>query len=49
MLAACSSSSQTASEDSDTVELRFFHRWPTEPKKQYFEEAVKEFEELHPI
>lgn len=48
MLAACSSSSQTASEDSDTVELRFFHRWPTEPKKQYFEEAVKEFEELHP-
>lgn len=48
MLAACSSSSQTASEDSDTVELRFFHRWPSEPKKQYFEEAVKEFEELHP-
>jgi raffinose/stachyose/melibiose transport system substrate-binding protein len=48
MLAACSSSSQTASEDSDTVELRFFHRWPTEPKKQYFEDAVKEFEELHP-
>ncbi|MGI8387234.1 ABC transporter substrate-binding protein [Robertmurraya sp. P23] len=48
MLAACSSSSQTASEDSDTVELRFFHRWPTEPKKQYFEEAVKEFEALHP-
>ncbi len=48
MLAACSSSSQTASEDSDIVELRFFHRWPTEPKKQYFEEAVKEFEELHP-
>jgi raffinose/stachyose/melibiose transport system substrate-binding protein len=48
MLAACSSSSKTASEDSDTVELRFFHRWPTEPKKQYFEEAVKEFEKLHP-
>ncbi|MBD1382615.1 ABC transporter substrate-binding protein [Metabacillus arenae] len=47
MIAGCSSSTETSSND-DTVELRFFHRWPTEPKKQYFENAVKEFEELHP-
>lgn len=49
LIAGCSSSSQTSSENnSDIVELRYFHRWPTEPKKQYFENAVKEFEELHP-
>ncbi|MGM7719516.1 ABC transporter substrate-binding protein [Metabacillus sp. Hm71] len=47
MIAGCSSANETSSND-ETVELRFFHRWPTEPKKQYFENAVKEFEELHP-
>jgi raffinose/stachyose/melibiose transport system substrate-binding protein len=47
IFAGCSSSTETSSND-ETVELRFFHRWPTEPKKQYFENAVKEFEELHP-
>lgn len=47
IFAGCSTSTETSSND-ETVELRFFHRWPTEPKKQYFENAVKEFEELHP-
>lgn len=28
--------------------LKFFHRWPKEPEKSYFEEAVKEFEAAHP-
>ncbi|PWW20459.1 carbohydrate ABC transporter substrate-binding protein (CUT1 family) [Cytobacillus oceanisediminis] len=49
LITGCNSSAGTSSNsDSDTIELRFFHRWPTEPKKQYFEKAVKEFEELHP-
>ncbi|WHY71825.1 ABC transporter substrate-binding protein [Fictibacillus enclensis] len=46
-MAGCTSSSSSGSDD-DTVVLRFFHRWPTEPKKQYFEDAVKEFEKSHP-
>lgn len=40
---------QTSS-DSDTgkTTLTFFHRWPKEPEKSYFEEVVKEFEKQHP-
>ncbi|WP_257347306.1 ABC transporter substrate-binding protein [Pseudalkalibacillus decolorationis] len=48
IMAGCTSTDTSSDSNSDTVELRFFHRWPTEPKKQYFENAVKEFEELHP-
>jgi raffinose/stachyose/melibiose transport system substrate-binding protein len=43
-LAACSSGSG----DGDTVEIDFFHRWPNEPKKAYFDELVAEFEEENP-
>lgn len=49
IIAGCSKASDTASDsDGDTVELRFFHRWPNQPKKQYFDDAVKEFEKAHP-
>lgn len=48
IMAGCSSSKSSTASDKDVVELRFFHRWPNQPKKQYFEKAVKEFEEQHP-
>lgn len=34
--------------DGDKVVINFFHRWPNEPKNTFFNEAVKEFESLHP-
>lgn len=43
-LAACSSGGG----DSDTVEIEFFHRWPNEPKKAYFDDLVAEFETENP-
>ncbi|MDQ1147511.1 raffinose/stachyose/melibiose transport system substrate-binding protein [Bacillus sp. SORGH_AS 510] len=43
----CSKSS-SSSNGKEIVELKFFHRWPNQPKKQYFEKAVKEFEKSHP-
>ncbi|WP_456286571.1 extracellular solute-binding protein [Microbacterium sp. JZ70] len=43
-LAACSSGSG----DGDKVEIDFFHRWPNEPKKTYFDELVAEFEAENP-
>lgn len=48
IIAGCSSSKSSTASEKDVVELRFFHRWPNQPKKQYFEKAVKEFEEQHP-
>ncbi|MBT2726718.1 extracellular solute-binding protein [Bacillus sp. ISL-75] len=45
--AGCSKSSSSTN-GKDVVELKFFHRWPNQPKKQYFEKAVKEFEKAHP-
>ncbi|MCG8478798.1 MAG: extracellular solute-binding protein [Spirochaetales bacterium] len=36
-----------AAED-DVVTIRFFHRWPMEPRFTYFNEAVAEFERLNP-
>ncbi|WP_139790785.1 ABC transporter substrate-binding protein [Bacillus velezensis] len=46
-LSAAACSSQSSSSDGK-VTLKFFHRWPKEPEKSYFEEAVKEFESAHP-
>lgn len=42
-LAACS-----AGADDGQVEINFFHRWPNEPKKTYYDDLVKEFEEQNP-
>lgn len=44
-IAGCSSQSSSAD---GKVTLKFFHRWPKEPEKSYFEEVVKEFEKEHP-
>ncbi|WP_052587368.1 ABC transporter substrate-binding protein [Bacillus velezensis] len=46
-LSAAACSSQSSSSDGK-VTLKFFHRWPKEPEKSYFEEAVKDFEAAHP-
>lgn len=32
----------------DQITLRFFHRWPRDPDKTYFEQVVKDFEKEHP-
>ncbi|MCY8914019.1 extracellular solute-binding protein [Bacillus atrophaeus] len=47
MLAISGCSSQSSSSDGK-VTLKFFHRWPKEPERRYFEEVVKEFEKEHP-
>lgn len=50
-LAACSSSTSTKekkSSNKDKVEINFFHRWPNEPRKSFYDKKVKEFEAAHP-
>ncbi|MGZ9792039.1 ABC transporter substrate-binding protein [Bacillus atrophaeus] len=47
MLAISGCSSQSSSSDGKLT-LKFFHRWPKEPERSYFEEVVKEFEKEHP-
>ncbi|KQL52832.1 sugar ABC transporter substrate-binding protein [Heyndrickxia shackletonii] len=47
VLVGCSSST-SSSKDGKVIQLNFFHRWPTQPKKAFFEKAVKEFEKQHP-
>ncbi|MCY9163747.1 ABC transporter substrate-binding protein [Bacillus atrophaeus] len=47
MLAISGCSSQSSSSDGK-VTLKFFHRWPKEPERRYFEEVVKVFEKEHP-
>ncbi|WP_045926020.1 ABC transporter substrate-binding protein [Bacillus siamensis] len=44
-IAGCSSQGSSAD---GKVTLKFFHRWPKEPEKSYFQEVVKEFEKKHP-
>lgn len=32
----------------EKVTLRFFHRWPNEPKGPYMDEVIRKFEEANP-
>ena len=32
----------------EKVEINFFHRWPNEPRKSYYDKKIAEFEDLHP-
>ncbi|MCS7460580.1 extracellular solute-binding protein [Paenibacillus doosanensis] len=55
LAAACNSSTSGGSPDAqandkqaDTVTLKFFHRWPSEPRNSYFNSIVKEFENQNP-
>jgi raffinose/stachyose/melibiose transport system substrate-binding protein len=51
-LAACSSSSSVEKKDkdsnSDVVEIDFFHRWPNEPRKSFYDKKIAEYMEAHP-
>jgi raffinose/stachyose/melibiose transport system substrate-binding protein len=51
-LAACSSSSSVDKKDndsnSDVVEIDFFHRWPNEPRKSFYDQRIAEYMEAHP-
>ncbi|HWO76467.1 MAG TPA: extracellular solute-binding protein [Bacillus sp. (in: firmicutes)] len=49
-LAACSSSQDSNGDASngDQVVIDFFHRWPNEPRKSFYDERIAEFEKLHP-
>lgn len=52
-VAACGTSSnqqasKPAESDGQKVEIKFFHRWPNEPRNTFFKEAVAEFEAQHP-
>ncbi|WP_167133061.1 extracellular solute-binding protein [Paramicrobacterium chengjingii] len=44
-LAACSADGGASD---GQVEISFFHRWPNEPKKTYYDEIVKQFEQQNP-
>lgn len=48
LLASGCSGFQSSGADSGKITLKLFHRWPKEPEKSFFEEAVKEFEDSHP-
>ncbi|GLC90104.1 ABC transporter substrate-binding protein [Lysinibacillus piscis] len=41
-------SSSKSKDGEDVVEINFFHRWPNEPRKSFYDEKVKEFEAAHP-
>lgn len=50
-LGACSSSDSTSSPETNSegvVEINFFHRWPNEPRKSFYEQKVAEFMEANP-
>jgi raffinose/stachyose/melibiose transport system substrate-binding protein len=50
-LTACSSSAgneEKKSSDKDVVEINFFHRWPNEPRKSFYDQKVKEYMKAHP-
>ncbi|MEI4526801.1 ABC transporter substrate-binding protein [Priestia megaterium] len=48
MLGGCAGKQTSSDSDTGKTTLTFFHRWPKEPEKSYFEEVVKEFEKQHP-
>ncbi|MGK4042506.1 ABC transporter substrate-binding protein [Heyndrickxia oleronia] len=50
-LTACSSSTskkENSSSKGDVVEINFFHRWPNEPRKSFYDQKVKEYMKAHP-
>lgn len=47
LIAGCSGG-QSPSEKNGEVTLKFFHRWPKDPEKSFFDNAVKEFEKQNP-
>lgn len=48
-LAACNSGGEEQSANADgKVEIDFFHRWPNEPRKSFYDDKVKEYMEQNP-
>jgi raffinose/stachyose/melibiose transport system substrate-binding protein len=49
-LAACSStsSSNDSTSNKDVVEIDFFHRWPNEPRKSFYDRKIAEYMKAHP-
>lgn len=49
-LAACSNSAKVDKSDSakDVVEIDFFHRWPNEPRKSFYDKKIEEYMDAHP-
>ncbi|MDO5733040.1 MAG: extracellular solute-binding protein [Eubacteriales bacterium] len=39
---------EAASDSKLSGTIKFFHRWPQDPKKAYFDEKISQFEALHP-
>lgn len=51
LIAACSSSvdkEESSESDGDVVEIDFFHRWPNEPRKSFYDQKIAEFMEANP-
>ncbi|WP_318618047.1 ABC transporter substrate-binding protein [Sporosarcina sp. YIM B06819] len=55
ILAACnadkgneSANSEDTVGNEDIVEINFFHRWPNEPRKSFYDEKIKEFMDENP-
>jgi raffinose/stachyose/melibiose transport system substrate-binding protein len=48
MLGGCSGERTSSESDVGKTTITFFHRWPKEPEKTYFNEVVKDFEKQNP-
>jgi raffinose/stachyose/melibiose transport system substrate-binding protein len=49
IMAGCNSSVDSGTKSNgDDVVIDFFHRWPNEPRKSFYDQKIKEFEESHP-
>ncbi|MBW8351904.1 ABC transporter substrate-binding protein [Bacillus sp. IITD106] len=49
VLVGCGSSSKNKSAGGEEkVEINFFHRWPNEPRKSFYDQKIKEFMEKNP-
>jgi raffinose/stachyose/melibiose transport system substrate-binding protein len=49
VLTACNADEESASADGeDTVVIDFFHRWPNEPRKSFYDDKIKEFMDENP-
>ncbi|WP_142828606.1 ABC transporter substrate-binding protein [Planococcus soli] len=48
LLAACNSGGEQSANADGKVEIDFFHRWPNEPRKSFYDEKIKEYMEQNP-
>lgn len=49
LLAACSPNSESSGKSEDgKVEINFFHRWPNEPRKSFYDKKIQEFMDANP-